>query len=138
MNVTTSGGDIIAKQITGSLTCHTSSGNIDGNGIIGLVDASTTAGDIKIELSYDPSIKEYSFNLETQSGDIFTRVPKGIPVNIDAEIFGIAAVQDNLNSDIPLNISSTGNRITGIGQIQNGIIPLRLRATFGDITIEQE
>jgi hypothetical protein len=43
-----------------------------------------------------------------------------------------------LNSDIPLNISSTENRISGIGQIQNGTIPMRLRATFGTITIEQE
>ncbi|MEC9049377.1 MAG: DUF4097 family beta strand repeat-containing protein, partial [Candidatus Neomarinimicrobiota bacterium] len=135
-DVTTSGGDIKAQQITGSLTCHITSGDIEGNGIIGSIDASTTAGDIELELSYDSSIKEYSFNLETQSGDIFIRVPTGLPVNVDAEIFGTRTSQD-LNSDIPLNISSTENRITGIGQIQNGTIPLRLRATFGAITIEQ-
>ena len=137
VNVTTSGGDINAQQITGSLTCHTSGGNIEGNGIIGPVDASTTAGDIEMELSYDTSIKEYSFNLETQTGDIFIHVPTGLPVNVDAEIFGTGTVQD-LNSDIPLSISSTKNRVTGIGQIQNGTIPMRLRATFGTITIEQE
>jgi len=87
-------------------------------------------------LSYDSSIKDYSFNLETRSGDVFIRVPTGLPVNVDAEIFGTRTPQD-LNSDIPLNISSTENRITGIGQIQNGTIPLRLRANFGAITIEQ-
>jgi len=43
-----------------------------------------------------------------------------------------------LNSDIPLSISSTKNRVIGVGQIQNGTIPLRLRATFGAITIEQD
>ena len=137
VNVTSSGGDINAEQITGSLTCHTSGGDIEGEGIIGPVDASTTAGDIELELSYDSSIKEYSFNLETQSGNIFIRVPKGLPVNVGAEIFGTGTAQD-LNSDIPLNISSTENRISGIGQIQNGTIPMRLRATFGTITIEQE
>ena len=137
VNVATSGGDINAQQITGSLTCHTSGGNIEGNGIIGPVDASTTAGDIEMELSYDTSIKEYSFNLETQTGDIFIRVPTGLPVNVDAEIFGTGTVQD-LNSDIPLSISSTKNRVIGVGQIQNGTIPLRLRATFGAITIEQD
>ena len=137
VNVTTSGGDINAEQITGSLTCHTSGGDIEGEGIIGPVDASTTAGDIELELSYDSSIKEYSFNLETRSGDIFIRIPTGLPVNVDAEIFGTGTPQE-LNSDIPLNISSTENRVTGIGQIQNGTIPLRLRATFGTITIEQE
>ncbi len=137
VDVTTSGGDINAEQITGSLTCHTSGGDIEGEGIIGPVDASTTAGDIELELSYDSSIKEYSFNLETRSGDIFIRIPTGLPVNVDAEIFGTGTPQE-LNSDIPLNISSTENRVTGIGQIQNGTIPLRLRATFGTITIEQE
>ena len=137
VDVTTSGGDIKAQQITGSLTCHITGGDIDGNGIIGPIDASTTAGDIELELSYDSSIKEYSFNLETQSGDIFIRVPTGLPVNVDAEIFGTGTIQD-LNSDIPLNILSTENRISGIGQIQNGTIPMRLRATFGVITIEQE
>lgn len=137
VDVTTSGGDIDAEQITGSLTCHTSGGDIEGNGIIGSVDASTTAGDIELEISYDSSIKEYSFNLETRSGDIFIRVPTGLPVNVDAEIFGTGTVQD-LNSDIPLSISSTKNRVIGVGQIQNGTIPLRLRATFGAITIEQD
>ena len=137
VDVTTSGGDIKAQQITGALTCHITGGDIEGNGIIGPVDASTTAGDIKLELSYDSSIKEYSFNLETRSGNIFIRVPKGLPVNVGAEIFGTGTAQD-LNSDIPLNISSTENRISGIGQIQNGTIPMRLRATFGTITIEQE
>ena len=137
VDVTSSGGDINAQQITGSLTCHTSSGDIDGDGIIGPVDASTNAGDIELELSYDSSIKEYSFNLETRSGDIFIRVPTGLPVNVGAEIFGTGTAQD-LNSDIPLNISSTENRISGIGQIQNGTIPMRLRATFGTITIKQE
>ena len=137
VDVTTSGGDIKAQQITGSLTCHITGGDIEGNGIIGPIDASTTAGDIELELSYDSSIKEYSFNLETRSGDIFIRVPTGLPVNIDAEIFGTGTMQD-LNSDIPLNILSTENRISGIGQIQNGTIPMRLRATFGVITIEQE
>ena len=137
VDVTTSGGNINAEQITGSLTCHITGGDIEGNGIIGPVDASTTAGDIKLELSYDSSIKEYSFNLETRSGDIFISVPKGLPVNVGAEIFGTGTAQD-LNSDIPLNISSTENQISGIGQIQNGTIPMRLRATFGTITIEQE
>jgi len=137
VDVTSSGGDINAQQITGSLTCHTSGGDIDGDGIIGPVDASTNAGDIELELSYDSSIKEYSFNLETRSGDIFIRVPTGLPVNVGAEIFGTGTAQD-LNSDIPLNISSTENRISGIGQIQNGTIPMRLRATFGTITIKQE
>ena len=137
VDVTTSGGGIKAQQITGSLTCHITGGDIEGNGIIGPIDASTTAGDIELELYYDSSIKEYSFNLETRSGDIFIRVPTGLPVNVDAEIFGTGTMQD-LNSDIPLNISSTENRISGIGQIQNGTIPMRLRATFGVITIEQE
>ena len=137
VDVTTSGGGIKAQQITGSLTCHITGGDIEGNGIIGPIDASTTAGDIELELSYDSSIKEYSFNLETQSGDIFIRVPTGLPVNVDAEIFGTGTIQD-LNSDIPLNILSTENRISGISQIQNGTIPMRLRATFGVITIEQE
>ncbi|MBT4054124.1 MAG: DUF4097 family beta strand repeat protein [Candidatus Marinimicrobia bacterium] len=137
VNVTTSGGDINAEQITGSLTCHTSGGDIEGEDIIGSVDASTTAGDIELELSYDSSIKEYSFNLETRSGDIVVRVPTGLPLNVDAEIFDTNIPQE-LNSDIPLEILTSENRVTGIGQIQKGTIPLRLRATFGTITIEQE
>ena len=135
VDVTTSGGDIDAEQITGSLICHTSGGDIEGKGIIGPVDASTTAGDIELELSYDSSIKEYSFNLETQSGNIFIRVPTGLPVNVDAEIFGTGTPQE-LDSDIPLNISSSENRVIGIGQIKNGTIPMRLRATFGTLTIK--
>ncbi|MBT3180148.1 MAG: DUF4097 family beta strand repeat protein [Candidatus Marinimicrobia bacterium] len=137
VDVTTSDGDIDARQITGSLNCHTSGGDIDADDIIGTVNASTTNGDIEMELSYDSSIKEYSFNLDTRSGDIFIRVPTGLPVNINAEIFGTSTAQE-LNSDIPLTISSTENRVTGIGKIQNGTIPLHLRASLGTITIKQD
>ena len=137
VDVTTFGGDINAKEITGSLTCHSSGGDIEGQEIIGFVNASTTAGNIEMEMFYNSSIKVYSINLVTQSGDIFIRVPEGLPVNIDAEIFG-TGTSEELNSDIPLNISSTENRITGIGKIKNGTIPMRLRGTFGTITIEQD
>ena len=138
----TFGGDINAEDISANLTGSTSGGEIDLESIKGNVDVITSGGNIKAQqitgaLTYDSSIKEYSFNLETQSGDLFIRVPIGLPVNVDAEIFGTGNTK-NLNSDIPLNISSTENRISGIGQIQNGIIPMRLRATFGTITIEQE
>jgi hypothetical protein len=75
--------------------------------------------------------------LETRSGDIFIRVPTGLPVNVDAEIFGTGTAQE-LNSDIPLEILTSENRVTGKGKIRNGTIPMRLRATFGTITIEQE
>ena len=137
VDITTSGGDINAKGITGSLTCHSSGGDIEGQEIIGFVNASTTAGNIEMEMFYNSSIKVYNINLVTQSGDIFVRVPEGLPVNIDAGIFG-TGTSEELSSDIPLNISSTENRITGVGKIKNGTIPMRLRATFGTITIEQD
>ena len=137
VDVTTSGGDINVNQITGSLTCHTSGGEIKGRDIIGHVNATTSAGDIEMDLSYDSSVKDYSFNLGTKAGDIIIRIPTGLPVNIDAEIQG-TILQQELNSDIPLNISSTENRVIGKGKIQDGTIPLRLRATLGTITIEQD
>ena len=50
--MSTSGGDIEIDELTGSIVCYTSGGNIDGDNIFGLVDASTLAGDIKLEISY--------------------------------------------------------------------------------------
>ena len=136
-DVSTSGGDIEIDELTGSIVCYTSGGNIDGDNIFGLVDASTLAGDIKLEISYLTEMKDYGMNIKTDTGDILIQIPTNLPVNVDAEISGTDLVQD-LNSDIPLDIKVNNNRVTGSGSLLAGIIPMKLRASFGTITIEQD
>ena len=137
VDVTTSGGVIKAQQITGALTCQITGGNIEGNGIIGPVDAYTTAGDIELELSYDTSIKDYSFNIETQSGDIGVIIPKRLQVNIESVLYGTKSIK-KLNSEIPIKVVSYQNKVVGTGKIGGGLIPLILTTYSGSITINQD
>ena len=76
-------------------------------------------------------------NINTDSGDILIQISTNLPVNVDAEISGTDLVQD-LNSDIHLDIKVNNNRVTGSGSLLAGIIPMKLRASFGTITIEQD
>ncbi len=137
VNVSTSGGDIEIDELAGSLSCYTSGGEIEGDDIIGTVDASTSAGDIELRLSYETDIKDYGVNLKTNAGDIMIQIPSGLPVNVDAEIYGSNSSQD-LNSDIPLDVKTKDNRVIGSGSVKGGTIPMKLMASFGNITIELE
>ena len=137
VDVTTSGGIIKAQQITGALTCQITGGDIEGNEIIGPVDAYTTAGDIELELSYDTSIKDYSFNIETQSGDIGVTIPKRLQVSIESVLYGTKSIK-KLNSEIPIKVVSYQNKVVGTGKIGGGLIPLILTTYSGSITINQD
>jgi len=137
VNVSTSGGDIEIDELAGSLICYTSGGEIEGDDIIGTVDASTSAGDIELRLSYETDIKDYGVSLKTNAGDIMIQIPSGLPVNVDAEIYGSNSSQD-LNSDIPLDVKTKDNRVIGSGSVKGGTIPMKLMASFGNITIELE
>jgi len=137
VDVTTSGGDIELDEITGDLICHTSGGEIEGDNIIGTIDATTFSGDIDLRLGYDSHISNYGFNVQTNTGDIYVQLPSAFPVYVDAEVFGSSSTHD-LTSDIPLNISTKDNRVVGSGSLNDGTIPMKLRASFGTITIELE
>ena len=136
IDLSTSGGNIDVELCKGSLKCNTSVGNISLEEIIGSVDAFTSAGNISLDLTYDSSIKDYSFNMETDAGDLVVHIPKGLPVSIESTIYGTGSTKE-LNSEIPLKITSKGSTVKGTGTVKGGTIPLLLKAQYGSITIKQ-
>ena len=136
IDLSTSGGNIDAVLCKGSLKCNTSAGNISLEEVIGSVDAFTSAGNISLDLTYDSSIKDYSFNMETDAGDLIVHIPKGLPVSIESTIYGTGSTKE-LNSEIPLKITSKGSTVKGTGTVKGGTIPLLLTAHYGSITIKQ-
>ena len=136
IDLSTSGGNIDVELCKGSLKCNTSVGNISLEEVIGSVDAFTSAGNISLNLTYDSSIKDYSFNMETDAGDLVVHIPKGLPVSIESTIYGTGSTK-KLNSEIPLKITSKGSTVKGTGTVKGGTIPLLLKAQYGSITIKQ-
>ena len=136
IDLSTSRGNIDAVLCRGSLKCNTSAGNITLDEIIGSVDSFTSAGNISLDLTYDSSMKDYSFNMETNAGDLIVHIPKGLPVGIESTIYGTGSSKE-LNSEIPLKITSKGSTVKGTGTVKGGTIPLLLKAHYGSITIKQ-
>ena len=133
----TSGGDINVKKHRGPLKCRASFGDLELLNIIGSTDAFTSAGDILLETLYDSSIEDYSFNIETRSGDIGVTIPKGLQVNIESVLHGTKSIK-KLNSEIPIKVVSYENKVVGTGKIGGGLIPLVLTTYSGSITINQD
>ena len=136
IDLNTYGGNINAVSCRGSLKCNTSAGDITLDEIIGSVDSFTSAGNISLDLTYDSSMKDYSFNMETNAGDLIVHIPKGLPVGIESTIYGTGSSKE-LNSEIPLKITSKGSTVKGTGTVKGGTIPLLLKAHYGSITIKQ-
>ncbi len=74
--------------------------------------------------------------METDAGDLVVRNPKGLPIGIESTIYGTDSTKE-LNSEIPLKITSKGSVVKGTGTVKGGTIPLLLTAHYGSIMIKQ-
>lgn len=136
LDVQSNGGSILIDESNGPLKCEASIGDIKMLNIAGRVESLNSNGDIFLELLYDSSIDDLGIHLETHSGDITIDIPKGLPGNINSTIYQSSSVKD-INSEMPLNVSTFQDKVVGTRKIKDGTIPINLEVHGGIITIKE-
>jgi len=130
------GGPIFINDAKGSIKCEASIGEVEMLNISGRVETLNSNGNISLEVLYDSSIDDFGIHLETHSGDIRLDIPKGLPGNIKSTVYQSTSYKD-LNSEMPLNISTFYDKVIGTRKIKEGTIPINLEAHGGTITIKE-
>ena len=130
------GGNISINDARGSIRCEASIGDIKMLNVSGSVESLNSNGNIFLELLYDSSIDNFSTSLENHLGNIEITIPKNLPSNIKSIIYQSASEKD-LNSELPLQITTFYDRVTGTAINGDGIIPINLEAYTGSITIKE-
>ena len=130
-----SGGDITILKSQGSLIINCEKGNIEVNNMVGSIEAMTSSGNISADLDYDSSIKDYSIDIETHSGNIIANIPKNLPVNIKNIVYQTTSPKA-INSEIVLKITIDHDKVIGTRTIAGGTIPFNLKSHHGSITIK--
>jgi len=130
------GGKMEIKKAQSSIICKADKGNIYLSDMVGAIDAFTTSGNIDLDLIYDSTIKGYSINLETHSGNITANIPKNFPASIENIVYQTTSTK-TINSEIALKINVEGNKVIGTRTIAGGTIPFALKSHHGSITIKE-
>lgn len=134
-NLYSSGGNMKILSSQGPLIINCEKGNIEVNNMVGSIEAMTSSGDISVDLAYDSSIKDYSIDIETHSGNITASIPKSLPANIENIVYQTTSPKA-INSEIVLKITIEHDKIIGTRTIAGGTIPFNLKAHHGSITIK--
>ena len=136
LELISTGGPILINNAKGSIKSEASIGEIEMLDISGKVEALNSNGNISLGLLYDSSIDDFGIHLETHSGDIRLDIPKGLPGNIKSTVYQSTSYKD-LNSEMPLNISTFHDKVVGTRKMKEGTIPINLEVHGGTITIKE-
>ena len=136
INLFSSGGSIFVNDLNGELTCEASSGDIKMTKIRAKVESLTSSGNVMLQLMYDSALKDYGVHLETYGGDAEIILPEGLAGNIIGTIYQRNS-EKNIHSEIPLNITSNQNSVTGKVNIKGGLVPINIEVYKGSIIIKQ-
>jgi len=130
-------GNISINDARGSIKCEASIGDIKMLNVSGSVESLNSNGNIFLELLYDASIDNFSTHLENHLGNIAITIPKNLPSNIKSIIYQSSSEKD-LNSELPLHITTFYDKVTGTAINGDGIIPINLEVYAGSITIKEQ
>jgi hypothetical protein len=133
-------GDIKIKDSTGNIVATTHEGSIKLNRTTGSIHAQTYAGSIIVKLK--SFLDTSSLLLKTHNGNITVKVDPLINAYLDAK-----TGNGSVRSDVPLTLDPITIALTKDAKKQffkqirgtfgNGVAPITLEATKGDITIEK-
>ena len=130
-------GNISINDARGSIKCEASIGDIKMVNVSGTIESLNSNGNIFLELLYDSSIDNFSTHLENHLGNIEITIPKNLPSNIKSIIYQSKSEKD-LNSELPLRITTFYDKVTGTAINGDGIIPINLEVYAGSITIKEQ
>jgi len=144
LDVKTKDGAVYATGIRGKLKINTVSGGIELKNVVGSVSAETATGDIYGEILFDAESKFSTVNgsidirvgdtfsvpisARTISGSIDIAVPEGFSADVDA-----SAISGGVSCDFLENGSVEGNSLKG--KLFGGGPLMKLRAISGDISV---
>ena len=129
MDVSTSGGDIKARNFKGDISASTSGGDIFLKGSDSKIYAETSGGDINLEYSGENK----GIDLETSGGDIQIKLPSDFSASANMNTSG-GEIECDLTANNAKRISSTRFE----ADLNNGGASLVAKTSGGDITIKKQ
>lgn len=143
LRASSGGGSITGKTVMGMLRVSTGGGDVGLEDIKGPIDISTGGGDIDAEVTLEDFSQRHDVEMSTGGGDIHLVIPDKLPATIEAEIrYNLRSWEDyEIDSDFPLKITKDEDGrhriIRGVGEINGGGDPIRLKTGGGNIRIKK-
>jgi DUF4097 and DUF4098 domain-containing protein YvlB len=126
LNIGTTNGEIMVKEVTGRIRLNSTNGKITGKEIAGLAKCKTTNGSIKMFFDRVPDEEEMSFR--TTNGSIRLYLPRNFGGYADLQ-----TTNGRIDSDFPLHTGRSRSKNRFRGQIQDGDCELTCKTTNGSI-----
>jgi len=124
-------GDIVVRDVDGSMEAHSLHGDIEGINVSGSVVAHALTGNILISMHALPD-RQLPFQLATINGN----VDLVMPAQADADL-ELSTVAGNIVGNYPFQISSTPGDSTRRAQVGAGGVRVELRTVRGNIRVGQ-
>lgn len=129
--ISTLEGDIVVRDVDGSIEAHNLHGDIEGINVSGSVVAHALTGNILISLHALPE-RRLPLQLATINGNVDLVMPA--QANADLELSTVAG---NIVGDYPFQVSSTPGDSTRHAQVGAGGVRVELRTVRGNIRVSQ-
>ncbi|HXW16591.1 MAG TPA: hypothetical protein VEN79_18930, partial [Terriglobia bacterium] len=124
-------GEIVVRDVDGTIEAHNLHGDIEGINVSGSVVAHALTGNILFSIRALPD-RRLPFTLATLNGNVDLLMPA--QANADLEL---SAVAGNIVGDYPFQVSSTPGDSTRHAQVGAGGVRVELRTVRGNIRVGQ-
>ena len=124
-------GDIVVRDVDGSLEAHNLHGDIEGIDVAGSVVAHALTGNILISLRALPD-RHLPFTLATINGNVDLVMPPQTNANLE-----LSTVAGTIVGDYPFQVSSVPGDSTRRAQVGAGGVKVELRTVRGNIRVGQ-
>jgi hypothetical protein len=124
----TSGGSISAEDIKGELTASTSGGSVRMAGLACALDVSTSAGSVDLKIV---ELNKY-VRINATAGSVSVKMPFEKGMDLDLRAMTRVEVSGWKNT----NFNGTWNKDEVYGKLNGGGIPVKIRASTGNIYLK--
>jgi hypothetical protein len=129
--VSTLSGDIVVRDVQGSMEARNLHGDIDGINVSGSVVAHALTGNIQISLGAMPD-RRLPLTLGTINGNVELVMPPEANANLE-----LSTVAGNIIANYPFQVSSVPGDSTRRAQVGAGGVRVQLRTVKGNIRVSQ-
>jgi DUF4097 and DUF4098 domain-containing protein YvlB len=128
-DLTMDSSDLTANQVTGPVRIVTRSKNIDLSQVAGDVHIENSDGDVNVV----SAVPLGNVQIRNRSGALTLAVPENASFSIDAS----TTEDDDLETDFPLQTSTSGDRRTVQGTVGGGGVKLELTTSHGNLELKK-
>ena len=128
-DLTMDSSDLTANQITGPVRIDTRSKNIDLTQVAGDVHIANSDGDVNVS----SAVPLGNVQIANRSGSLTLTVPETAGFSVNAT----TTEDDDLETDFPLESTTTGDRRTVQGTVGHGGVHLDLTTTHGNLELKK-